>query len=92
MKNPRDIVKWPMVTEKTYSLAGQNKYTFIVEPAANKVVIKTAVEDLFKVQVFKINTMNVKGKPCRVRNIAGYKPDRKKAIVTLKQGDKIEIF
>ncbi|HAP93884.1 MAG TPA: 50S ribosomal protein L23 [Desulfotomaculum sp.] len=92
MKNPRDIVKWPMVTEKTYSLAGQNKYTFIVEPAANKVEIKKAVEELFKVQVIKINTMNVKGKPCRVRNIAGYKPDRKKAIVTLKQGDKIEIF
>jgi len=92
MKNPRDIVKRPLITEKAYSLAGQNKYTFIVDPAANKIEIKKAVEELFKVHVIRINTMNVKGKPCRVRNIAGYKPDRKKAVVTLKQGDKIEIF
>ncbi|MFA5383704.1 MAG: 50S ribosomal protein L23 [Eubacteriales bacterium] len=92
MKNPRDIIKWPLVTEKSYSLAGQNKYTFAVDPAANKIEIKKAVEELFKVKVLKINTINVKGKPVRVRNIPGHKPDRKKAIVTLKEGDKIEIF
>lgn len=92
MKNPHDIIKWPLITEKAYSLAEKNKYTFIVNPAANKIEIKKAVEELFKVHVIKINTMNVKGKPRRVRNIAGYQPDRKKAIVTLKEEDKIDIF
>lgn len=92
MKDPQDIIKKPVITEKSYSLAGQNKYTFIVAPAANKVEIKKAVESLFKVKVLKVNTLNVKGKPRRVRGIAGYKPDYKKAIVTLRPGDKIEVF
>ncbi|MEW6275407.1 MAG: 50S ribosomal protein L23 [Bacillota bacterium] len=92
MKNPRDIIVRPVITEKSYSLAGQNKYTFVVTPEANKVEIKKAVEDLFKVKVLKVNTLNVQGKPRRVRGIAGYKPDYKKAIVTLRPGDKIEVF
>ncbi|MEW6426252.1 MAG: 50S ribosomal protein L23 [Bacillota bacterium] len=92
MKNPRDIIVRPVITEKSYSLAGQNKYTFIVAPEANKVEIKKAVEELFKVKVLKVNTLNVQGKPRRVRGIAGYKPDYKKAIVTLRPGDKIEVF
>ncbi|MGQ9825833.1 MAG: 50S ribosomal protein L23 [Desulfotomaculales bacterium] len=92
MKSPADIVKKPLITEKSYSLAGQNKYTFIVDPDANKTEIKKAIEDLFRVKVLKVNTMNVQGKPKRVRNVAGYKADYKKAIVTLRPGDKIEVF
>ncbi|MGB9802961.1 50S ribosomal protein L23 [Desulfofundulus sp.] len=92
MKNPRDILKRPVVTEKSMSLLADNKYTFIVDPRANKVEIKKAVEELFKVKVEKVNTMRVKGKAKRVRNIVGRRPDVKKAIVTLRKGDKIELF
>lgn len=92
MKNPRDIVIKPVVTEKSYSLARKDKYTFVVAPDANKVEIKKAVEDLFKVKVLKVNTLNVKGKPRRVRGRTGYRPDYKKAVVTLRPGDKIEVF
>jgi large subunit ribosomal protein L23 len=86
------ILRKPLITEKSTSLLQENKYTFEVDPKANKTEIKNAVESLFKVKVEKVNTMHVKGKLKRVRNIQGRTPDRKKAIVTLKQGDKIEIF
>mgnify|MGYP000929331296 CR=1 FL=1 len=86
------ILRKPMVTEKSTSLLQDNKYTFEVDPKANKTEIKQAVESLFKVKVEKVNTMHLKGKLKRVRQIQGRTPDRKKAIVTLKQGDKIEIF
>ncbi|MBE3587506.1 MAG: 50S ribosomal protein L23 [Thermoanaerobacteraceae bacterium] len=92
MKDPRDILKRPVVSEKSMSLVGDNKYTFIVDPAANKIEIKKAVEELFNVKVEKVNTMRVKGKVKRVRNIVGRRPDVKKAIVTLKEGNKIELF
>jgi large subunit ribosomal protein L23 len=92
MKDPRDILKKPVVTEKSTSLLQDNKYTFVVDPRANKTEIKQAVEKVFKVKVEKVNTMNVKGKIKRVRRIPGRTPDTKKAIVTLKKGDKIEIF
>ena len=92
MKDPRDILKKPVVTEKSTSLLQDNKYTFVVDPRANKTEIKQAVEKTFKVKVEKVNTMNVKGKIKRVRRIPGRTPDTKKAIVTLKKGDKIEIF
>ena len=92
MKNPRDILRRPVVTEKSTSLLQDNKYTFVVDPRANKTEIKQAVESIFKVKVEKVNTLRVKGKMKRVRNIAGKTPDIKKAIVTLRQGDKIEIF
>ncbi|HOV80701.1 MAG TPA: 50S ribosomal protein L23 [Bacillota bacterium] len=92
MKNPRDILKKPVVTEKSTSLMQKNKYTFIVDPKANKIEIKQAVEHLFKVKVEKVNTMRVKGKWKRVRNIPGKTPDTKKAIVKLRKGDKIEIL
>jgi len=92
VKNPRDILKKPLVTEKSTSLLVQNKYTFIVDLNANKIEIRQAVEDLFKVKVEKVNTMRVKGKIKRVRRIPGRTPERKKAIVTLKEGDRIEIF
>ncbi|OAT81196.1 50S ribosomal protein L23 [Desulfotomaculum copahuensis] len=92
MKNPRDILRRPVVTEKSMALQAENKYTFIVDPGANKVEIKKAVEDLFKVKVEKVHTLRVKGKLKRVRNVWGRRPDVKKAIVTLKEGNKIELF
>lgn len=92
MKNPRDIIKKPMVTEKSNDLLSENKYTFIVDLDANKIEIKHAVEKLFKVKVEKVHTMRVKGKIKRVRRVPGRTPERKKAIVTLKDGDNIEIF
>lgn len=92
MKNSRDILIKPVVTEKSTGLLAENKYTFIVDLNANKTEIKKAVEDIFKVKVEKVNTMRVKGKLKRVRQFVGRTPERKKAIVTLKEGDKIEIF
>ncbi|WP_027718593.1 50S ribosomal protein L23 [Desulfovirgula thermocuniculi] len=92
MKDPRDIILRPVITEKSMALMEENKYTFIVDPRANKTEIKKAVEALFKVKVEKVNTMRVKGKTKRVRNIVGKEPDYKKAIVKLKKGDRIELF
>ncbi|MCL6638758.1 MAG: 50S ribosomal protein L23 [Firmicutes bacterium] len=92
MKSPYDIIKKPHITEKSYSLLSQNKYTFIVDPKANKTEIKQAIEKIFKVKVEKVNTMTVKGKLKRVRTAWGKTPDRKKAVVTLRKGDKIEGF
>jgi large subunit ribosomal protein L23 len=86
------VLRKTMITEKSTSLLQDNKYTFEVDLKANKTEIKQAVESLFKVKVEKVNTMHVKGKLKRVRQIQGRTPDRKKAIVTLKKGDKIEIF
>jgi len=92
MKNPRDILKKPVITEKSMSLVQGSKYTFIIALTANKVEVKKAVEELFKVKVKKVNTVRVKGKAKRVRNIVGRTPEIKKAIVTLREGDRIEIF
>lgn len=92
MKNPRDIIKKPVVTEKSMGLVEENKYTFIVDMGANKIEIRQAVEELFNVKVDKVRTMRVKGKTKRVRNRWGKTPDRKKAIVTLKEGQKIQLF
>ncbi|OPZ75271.1 MAG: 50S ribosomal protein L23 [Firmicutes bacterium ADurb.Bin456] len=90
--DPFDVLRRPMVTEKSTSLLQENKYTFEVDPRANKTEIKQAVQRIFKVKVEKVNTMRVKGKMKRVRNVPGRTPERKKAIVTLRKGDKIEIF
>ncbi|HAA90130.1 MAG: 50S ribosomal protein L23 [Thermoanaerobacterales bacterium 50_218] len=93
MRDPRDIILKPVVTEKSVNLAQkENKYTFYVDKNANKIEIKKAVEELFKVKVLKVNTMIVKGKKKRVGRFWGRTPDRKKAIVTVRPGDKIEIF
>jgi len=88
----RDILRKPVVTEKTMALLEGNKYTFLVDMKANKSEIKKAVEQVFKVKVEKVNTLIVKGKPKRVRNSLGRTSDVKKAIVKLKEGDKIELF
>lgn len=93
MKDPRDIIFKPLVTEKATNLMEGNKYAFIVDKRANKIEIRKAVEELFGVKVDAVNTMNISGKPKRVGIHRGYKPDRKKAIVTLKEGSKpIELF
>lgn len=92
MKNPRDIIKKPVITEKSMELVEENKYTFIVDMGSNKIEIRQAVEELFNVKVDKVRTMRVKGKLKRVRNRWGKTPDRKKAIVTLKEGQKIQLF
>jgi len=90
--NPRDIVLKPVISEKAYNLSGQNKYTFKVDKRANKVQIKKAIEEIFNVSVIGVNTSMVRGKLRRRGLTRGYTPDWKKAVVTLKPGQKIEIF
>lgn len=92
MKDHRDIILKPVVTEKTMNLLADNKYTFVVDKKANKTEIKNAIQNIFNVKVEKVNTMIIKGKPKRMGRYEGKRPDRKKAIVTLKAGQKIKIF
>ncbi len=93
MKDPYTVVKTVRVTEKGTDLGEKlNQYQLIVDRRANKLDIKYAVEQLFKVKVMRVNTMHVRGKPRRERTWQfGRTPSWKKAVVTLKQGDKIEI-
>lgn len=83
MKDPRDIIKRPVMTERTTDQMADKKYTFDVEVHANKSEIKRAVEAIFDVKVVKVNTITVKGKPKRYGRYSGYTQKRKKAIVTL---------
>mgnify|MGYP001440891164 CR=1 FL=1 len=88
MKDPRDIIKRPVITEHSADLMADKKYTFEVDPKANKTEIKYAVETSFGVKVKKVNTMNVKGKFKRMGRYGGYRPNRKKAIVQLTEDSK----
>lgn len=92
MKDYRDIIIKPVVTEKSMDLLADNKYTFIVDRRANKTEIKNAIEGIFKVKVDRVSTMITKGKVKRVGKFEGKTPNRKKAIVTLKPGHKIRLF
>jgi len=92
MRSPYEVLKKPVVSEKTMGLLAENKYTFLVNPDANKIEIKHAVEKAFNVKVIDVKTISVKGKTKRVGRYVGKTSDKKKAIVTLKAGDKIEIF
>ena len=92
MRDYRDIIIKPVVTEKSMNLLADNKYTFIVDKRSNKTEIKNAIEDIFKVRVEKVYTINVKGKPKRMGKFEGMTSDRKKAIVSLKSGQKIKLF
>lgn len=92
MRNPREVLKRPVVSEKSLGMMEDNKYTFIVDPSANKIEIKNAVEEIFKVSVVDVRTMHVKGKLKRQGKYSGYTSNKKKAIVTLKAGDKIEVY
>jgi large subunit ribosomal protein L23 len=87
------LLKAPRLTEKTVAQKeAHNQVTFLVDKAANKIEIKKAVESLFKVKVLAVNTMHVLGKNKRMGRYVGKRPDWKKAVVTLKEGDKIEYF
>ena len=90
-KDPRDVILSPVVSEKSYSLIDQGKYTFIVDPRSNKTEIKLAIEKIFSVEVASINTLNKKGKTRRTKFGLGKRKDTKRAIVTLKSGS-IDIF
>ncbi|MDD4776406.1 MAG: 50S ribosomal protein L23 [Syntrophomonas sp.] len=92
MRDYRDIIIKPVVTEKSMNLLADNKYTFIVDRRSNKTEIKNAIESIFKVKVDKVSTLIVKGKPKRLGKFEGRKPDRKKAIISLKPGHKIKLF
>ncbi len=86
------IIKRPIITEKTTKLKEENKYVFEVHPKANKQMIKNAVEKLFNVKVLDVKTMNMKGKLRRLGRFEGYKPNWKKAIVKLAKGQTIKLL
>lgn len=88
MKEARDIIKRPVITENSADLMAEKKYTFEVNPKANKTEIKDAVESIFSVKVEKVNTFNLKGKFKRMGRYGGYRPNRKKAIVQLSEDSK----
>ncbi|SEP26556.1 50S ribosomal protein L23 [Propionispora vibrioides] len=92
MANARDILIRPYITEKSTALMAADKYTFIVPLKSNKVEIRQAVEEVFKVKVLAINTIRVPGKTKRMGKTAGKRPDYKKAIVKLAPGERIEFF
>ncbi len=93
MREAHEIIKRPLITEKsTRQKEKENQIAFIVDPKANKVEIRQAVEKLFKVKVERVHTMNLLGKQKRMGRNIGWKSDWKKAIVTLKEGSRIEFF
>jgi large subunit ribosomal protein L23 len=93
-RNPRDIVLKPVVSEKSYAAYDENVYTFLVAKDANKIEIKKAIEQIFDVTVTNVNTLNRKGKRKRNRKTGGWgsRADQRRAIVSLAEGDRIEIF
>jgi large subunit ribosomal protein L23 len=92
MKDPHQIIKTLRVTEKGTAQGEKlNQYTLAVNPSANKIEIQQAIEKLFKVTVLRVNTLNVKGKLKRLRGAWGRRPTWKKAIITLKAGEKIAL-
>jgi large subunit ribosomal protein L23 len=90
----RDVILRPVVSEKSMALLDENAYTFVVAPDANKIEIREAVEAIFNVKVAKVNTLNRNGKRRRNRRsfTFGKRPDTKRAIVTLADGERIELF
>ncbi len=91
-KDPHDVIVAPVVSEKSYNLLDEGKYTFLVDPRANKTEIKIAIEQIFSgVKVANVNTINRKGKARRTRFGLGRRKDTKRAIVTLREGT-IDIF
>jgi large subunit ribosomal protein L23 len=89
---PRDILLRPVISEKSYRLADEGKYTFIVAPGANRTQIRQAVEAVFNVKVTGVNTLNRPGKRRRTRYGWGKRPDTKRAIVSLAAGERIDVF
>jgi large subunit ribosomal protein L23 len=93
-KNPRDIIIRPVVSEKSYAAFDENVYTFVVASDANKIEIRKAIEEIFDVRVTNVNTLNRQGKRKRNRRSGtfGTRPGSKRAVVSLAEGDRIEIF
>ena len=93
-KNPRDIIIRPVVSEKSYAAFDENVYTFVVAGDANKIQIRQAIEEIFDERVTNVNTLNRKGKRKRNRRSGtfGTRPSSKRAVVSLAEGDRIEIF
>ena len=94
MRDHRDVIIKPVVSEKSYALLDSGVYTFLVHPEANKIEVRHAVESIFNVHVLKVNTLNRPGKRKRNRRsfTFGKKSDTKRAIVTLAPGDRIDLF
>jgi large subunit ribosomal protein L23 len=91
-KNPRDLFIRPIVSEKSYALMDEGKYTFEVDPEASKTEIKIAVQEIFEVKVVSVNTLNRSGKARRTRYGMGKRKNTKRAIVTLAPGETIDVF
>ena len=92
MKTTRDVIIRPVVSEKSYAGLERNTYTFLVDPRANKTEIKEAIQKIWNVQVLSVNTLMRRGKVKRRRYTQGKRADQKRAVVTLSEGDTIEIF
>ena len=92
MKTTRDVIIRPVVSEKSYAGLERNTYTFLVDQRANKTEIKEAIQKIWNVQVLSVNTLMRRGKVKRRRYTQGKRADQKRAIVTLAEGDTIEIF
>ncbi|HET6616985.1 MAG: 50S ribosomal protein L23 [Actinomycetota bacterium] len=92
MKTPRDIIFRPVVSEKSYAGLEQNTYTFLVDKRSSKTEIKEAIQQIWGVSVTSVRTLNRKGKVKRRRFTMGKRADEKRAVVTLAEGDRIEIF
>src|SRR5829696_5357510 len=92
VRDPRDVLLSPVISEKSYGLLDENKYTFIVRPDANKTQIKIAVEQVFNVKVLDVNTLNRQGKRKRARSGFGRRKDTKRAVVSVAPDERIEIF
>ena len=92
MKSARDVIIRPVVSEKSYAGLEQNTYTFLVDPRSNKTEIKEAVQAIWNVRVTSVNTLNRQGTVKRRGYTKGKRADEKRAIVTLAEGDAIEIF
>ncbi|MBP6904153.1 MAG: 50S ribosomal protein L23 [Bacilli bacterium] len=92
MKNPYDIIVRPLITEKSTKLVETRKYTFEVMQGVNKVEVKKAVEEIFKVNVIQVNMINVRKKERRVGKYEGFRPAVRKAIVTLAEGQTLDVF
>ena len=92
MKDPRSIIIRPVISEHSFDMMSEGTYTFEVDRNSNKIEIAQAVEEIFDVKVKKVNVINVKSKPKRVRWVAGQTRTWKKAMVTLQPGETIELF
>jgi large subunit ribosomal protein L23 len=94
VRDPRDVILRPVVSEKSYALLDNGVYTFVVDPRANKTEIRQAVESIFNVRVTNVNTLNRKGKRKRNRRSGtfGKRPDTKRAVITLAGDDRIDLF